>query len=233
MNNIGGTEMGGILATNVLYPIKPTSFFGPIPGTGADILREDGTSAPPGELGELVLKSACIGTTRGLWRDPDRYHESYWSRFPGIWLHGDWASRDEDGYWFIHGRSDDTIKLAGKRTGPAEIEALLLATGKVKDAAAVGIPDPVKGTAIICVVVPAAGIPADPALEELLVRSVTAGLGNPFRPRSIYFAGDLPRTRNLKVMRRVVRAALTGEAPGDLTSLVNPEAYENLRRHAV
>ena len=142
MNYSGGTELGGLVATNVLYPIKPASFSGPIPGTGADIVDQDGKSVGPGEVGELVMRQACIGTTRGLWRDPERYIESYWSRIPGMWVHGDWASRDADGAWFIHGRSDDTIKIAGKRTGPAEIEALLLATRRISDAAAVAVPDP-------------------------------------------------------------------------------------------
>lgn len=228
MNNVGGTEMGGILATNILYPIKPTSFFGPIPGTGADIALEDGASAPAGEVGELVMRAPCIGTTRGLWRDQERYIENYWSRHEGVWTHGDWASRDGDGYWFIHGRSDDTIKLAGKRTGPAEIEALLLSTGKVTDAAAVGVPDPVKGSAVVCAVVPAEGVVADEELAALLSRAVTSGLGGPFKPQRMIFVTDLPRTRNLKVMRRVIRAVLTGQPPGDVTALINPETVDEL-----
>ncbi len=232
MNNIGGTEMGGILATNILYPIKPTSFFGPIPGTGADIAAEDGSSAPAGEVGELVMRDACIGTTRGLWRDDALYHASYWSRFPGVWTHGDWTSRDADGFWYVHGRSDDTIKLAGKRTGPAEIEALLLATGKVKDAAAVAVPDPVKGSAVVCVVAPAHGAPAEAELAPLLSQAVTQGLGAPFKPKTVLFVSDLPRTRNLKVMRRVIRAVLTGASPGDLSALVNPETVDELRKLA-
>ncbi|WP_454914782.1 AMP-binding protein [Xanthobacter sediminis] len=230
MNNAGGTEVGGIIATNVLYPIKPTSFHGPIPGTGADIAAEDGSRAGVGQVGELVMREACIGTTRGLWQDEARYMESYWSRFPGTWAHGDWVVRDADGAWFVQGRADDTIKLAGKRTGPAEIEALLLATGKVKDAAAVAVPDPVKGSAVVCAVIPAAEVPADAALAELLARAVTRGLGAPFRPQRVLFVSDLPRTRNLKVMRRVIRAVLAGTSPGDLAALVNPQTVEELRR---
>ncbi|MGU3497055.1 AMP-binding protein [Xanthobacteraceae bacterium A53D] len=232
MNNVGGTEMGGILATNILYPIKPTSFHGPIPGTGADIAAEDGSSVITGELGELVMRGACIGTTRGLWRNDPRYLEGYWSRFPDVWLHGDWASRDADGAWYVHGRSDDTIKLAGKRTGPAEIEALLLATGKVRDAAAVAVPDAVKGSAVVCAVVPAAGEAADEALAALLSKAVTQGLGAPFKPHTVLFVTDLPRTRNLKVMRRVIRAVLTGTDAGDVSALINPETVEELRRLA-
>jgi len=230
MNYSGGTEMGGLVATNILYPIKPASFFGPIPGTGADIVDANGRSVATGEVGELVMREACIGTTRGLWRDPERYLENYWNRIPGMWVHGDWASRDTDGCWHIHGRSDDTIKIAGKRTGPAEIEALVLATRRVTDAAAVAVPDPTKGSAVVCAVVAAPGETADAALAEALAAAVVAGLGPPFRPSRIVFVSDLPKTRNMKTMRRVVRAALTGEPAGDLTTLVNPEVVDELRR---
>lgn len=229
MNYSGGTEMGGLVATNLLYPIKPASFNGPLPGTGADIVDADGRSVGPDQVGELVMRQACIGTTRGLWRDPERYLESYWNVIPGLWVHGDFASRDADGYWYIHGRSDDTIKIAGKRTGPAEIEALLLATGRVADAAAIGVPDPTKGAAVVCVVVPAPG-EKGAELEAALSAAVVAGLGTPFRPRRVIAVSDLPKTRNMKTMRRVIRAVLTGQAPGDLSTLVNPEAVDELRR---
>ncbi len=232
LNYSGGTEMGGIVATNILFPVKPASFHGPVPGTGADIVDDSGASVPPGVVGELVMRAPCIGTTRGLWRDPARYLESYWSRIPGLWVHGDWASRDADGYWFIHGRSDDTIKVAGKRTGPAEIEALLLASGLVSDAAVVAVPDAVKGTVIACASVPAPGIAADAALAARLSQAVVDGLGQAFRPARQIFVTELPKTRNMKTMRRAIRAALTGEEAGDLSALLNPEALEDLRRAA-
>ena len=229
MNYSGGTELGGLVATNVLYPIKPASFSGPIPGTGADIVDQDGHSVGAGEVGELVMRQACIGTTRGLWRDPERYIDNYWSRIPGLWVHGDWASRDSDGSWFIHGRSDDTIKISGKRTGPAEIEALLLATHRIADAAAVAVPDPVKGSAVVCAVVAAANEMPGPALAAALSEAVVTGLGGSFRPKRVLFVRDLPRTRNMKTMRRVIRAVLLDESPGDLSTLVNPEAVDELR----
>jgi acetyl-CoA synthetase len=232
MNYSGGTEVGGLVATNVLYPIKPASFSGPIPGTGADIVDAQGRGVGAGEVGELVMREASIGTTRGLWKDPERYLESYWQRIPGLWVHGDWASRDADGSWFIHGRSDDTIKIAGKRAGPAEIEALLLATHRVSDAAAVAVPDPVKGSAVACVVVPGSGEIAGPELADVLSGAVAAGMGASFRPARIIFASDLPRTRNMKTMRRVIRSVLLGEPAGDLSTLANPEALEELRRAA-
>ncbi len=229
MNYTGGTELGGILATNLLFPIKPASFTGPIPGTGADIVDESGAPVGPGQVGELVVRGPCMGMTQGLWRDPERYIESYWSRLPGIWVHGDWASRDEDGYWFVHGRSDDTIKLAGKRTGPAEIESLALSTGLVSDAAAVAVPDAVKGSAVVLTVVPAPGRQEADVVGPVS-DAVAEGLGKAFRPKWVLCVGDLPKTRNMKTMRRVIRAVLTGEAQGDLSALVNPQAVEEIGR---
>ena len=230
MNYSGGTEMGGgIVCSNLLYPIKPGSFAGQIPGTGGDILDEDGRPVPPGVTAELVMTRPCIGLTRGIWKAPERYLE-YWSRIPNTWVHGDWASRDADGVWFIHGRSDDTLKIGGKRTGPAEIESVLMATGQVSDAAVVGIPDATAGSAVAIAVVPMGQ--ASAALADALGRAVVAGHGAPFRPKRTLFVTELPKNRNMKTMRRLVRSALTGEAPGDLSALVNPEAFEELKRAA-
>lgn len=231
MNYSGGTEMGGLLATNPLFPIKPASFNGPIPGTNADIVNDAGNPVGSGEVGELVMRGPCIGLTKGLLHDPERYIDNYWSRFPGIWVHGDWASRDADGYWYVHGRSDDTIKLAGKRTGPAEIESLALSTGLVSDAAAVAVPDPVKGSAVVLVAVPAPGVAGDEAAAAAR-EAIARGFGHAFRPERVLCVADLPKTRNMKTMRRVIRAALTGEAQGDLSALVNPEAVEAIRAAA-
>ncbi|GAA0596472.1 AMP-binding protein [Craurococcus roseus] len=230
LNYSGGTEIGGgILAGNVLrQDVKPCGFAGPIPGMGAVVVDDNGTPLPRGKVGELALAVPSIGLTRGLWRDPGRYIESYWSRIPGLWVQGDFASVDEDGTWFIHGRSDDTLKIAGKRTGPAEIEALLLATGKVAEAAAIGVPDPVKGSAVVCVCVPARGVVPAPEVVEELKRAVAAGLGSSFRPKTVAFVEDLPKTRSLKIMRRVVRAVWVGDPVGDMSGLVNPEAVDGL-----
>jgi acetyl-CoA synthetase len=232
LNFSGGTEMCAIVASNILFPQKPCSFNGAVPGTGGDIVDAQGRPVLPGEVGELVMREACIGTTRGLWRDKARFHESYWSQIPGMWVQGDLASRDAEGFWFLHGRSDDTMKVAGKRIGPTEIEEALLITGTVTEAAAVGVPDPVSGSAVVCVAVAAPGQPADAAQGVLLADAVAAALGKSFRPRRVVFVADLPKTRSMKVMRRLVRATLTGQAPGDLSSLVNPEAVRDLARHA-
>ncbi|MDP6563259.1 MAG: AMP-binding protein [Alphaproteobacteria bacterium] len=228
-NWTGGTEIGGgILVTTMMHPLKPCCFGGSIPGMEADILDDAGNSVPAGEVGELVLRAPSIGLTRGLWQDPERYLETYWSVYPDIWRHGDWASRDEDGLWYVHGRSDDTLKIGGKRTGPAEIEGLVMATGLVSEAAAIGIPDPRAGQQVMCVCVPAPGVAADEATAGELRNAVAAGLGHAFRPQAMLFVSDLPKTRNMKIMRRVVKAAVLGRDPGDLTALVNPEAVDEV-----
>ena len=234
LNYSGGTEIGGgILAGTRLHPdLKPCAFAGPIPGMGAVALDETGAPAPPGRAGELCLAVPSIGLTRGLWNNPQGYLDAYWSKIPGVWAHGDLVSIDADGQWFVHGRSDDTIKIAGKRTGPAEIEALLMGGGLVAEAAAVAIPDPIKGSAVVCVCVPARGRAADAALEDELTRAVAEGLGGAFKPRAVLFVDDLPKTRSMKIMRRVVRDCVVGEPPGDLSGLANRDALDAVLRVA-
>ncbi|MEZ5651019.1 MAG: AMP-binding protein [Burkholderiaceae bacterium] len=227
LNFSGGTEMCAILVGTVLHPLKPCTFGGPVPGSSADVVDENGRSVGPGEVGELIMRATPIGLTQSLWQDRERYLDSYWRKLPGVWLHGDFASRDADGMWTVHGRSDDTLKIAGKRTGPAEIESLLMGTSLLVEAAAIGVPHPVKGTAIVCVCVPRA--PAGDAQAQVLSAAVVQGLGVPFKPQRILFVSDLPKTRNLKIMRRVIRSALLDQPVGDVSSLVNPESIEALR----
>lgn len=229
LNFSGGTEMMGILTCTVLRPLKPCSFNTPVPGVGADVVDEAGQSVPPGTVGELVMRRAVFGLTCGLWNDATRYIENYWNTWPDVWHHGDFASRDAEGYWTIHGRSDDTLKIAGKRTGPAEIEALLMATGSLAEAAAIGVPDPIKGSALVLVCSLRPGVAESAALRAELSQAVVQGLGVAFRPKDVRFVSDLPKTRNLKIMRRVIRAAVLGEDAGDLSALVNPEAVAELR----
>ena len=232
LNFSGGTEMMGILACCVLRPLKPCSFNTPVPGTGADIFDEAGRPVPPGTVGELVMRRPVFGLTMSLWNDDARYVQNYWSTWKDVWHHGDFASRDADGHWYIHGRSDDTLKIAGKRTGPAEIEALLMSTGKLAEAAAIGVPDRIKGSALVLVCSLKPGVNGDAALRTELSQAVVHGLGVAFRPKDVRFVSDLPKTRNLKIMRRVIRAAYLGEDAGDLSALVNPEAVAELRAQA-
>lgn len=229
LNYSGGTEIsGGIVLGNVLRPLKPTAFSGPAPGMAADVFDEKGEPVR-NQVGELVVREPWIGMTRGFWKDPDRYIETYWSRWPDVWVHGDWAARDEDDLWYILGRSDDTIKVGGKRLGPAEVEAVLVSHPAVAEAAAVGVPDPVKGQEVVgfCVLNP--GSETNNELRSDLVELVTTRLGKPLKPRDIRFVKALPKTRNAKVMRRVIRAAYLGEDLGDLSSLEDPATIDAIR----
>src|SRR6185436_8788417 len=166
----------------------------------------------------------------GFWNDEERYLQTYWSRFPNVWVHGDWAAIDDDGLWYILGRSDDTIKIAGKRLGPAEVESVLVDDPAVLEAAAIGVPDELKGQALVCFCVLRPGHNGDASIVERLKTLVATRLGKPLKPEAILFVRDLPKTRNAKVMRRVIRSAYLGEPPGDLSSLENPQAVEEIRR---
>ncbi|CAN5504281.1 AMP-binding protein [soil metagenome] len=257
INYSGGTEIsGGILMGNPLLPIKPCSFPAPCPGMDVDILDEDGNPVEPGKVGELVIRQPWIGMARGFWQEKERYLDTYWRRFKDIWVHGDFAMRDKDGHWFILGRSDDTLKVAGKRVGPAEVESLLVAHPLVTEAAVIGVPDEVKGTAMVafCVLTENSpqrrgdaketeakspidsqegGLtPADSEIELLkteLKALVAKDMGKPLAPSKIYFVSALPKTRNAKVMRRVIRSAYLGEDPGDLSALEHPETVIEIR----
>tara|TARA_R110000782_G_scaffold266956_4_gene361850 strand:+ start:1281 stop:3236 length:1956 start_codon:yes stop_codon:yes gene_type:complete len=229
LNYSGGTEIGsGILGCTILRPLKPCCFNTAIPGMGADILNEEGESVGNGEVGELALRSHSIGLTRGLWKSPERYLDSYWRKIPGVWIHGDWAVNDELGMWYILGRSDDTLKISGKRTGPAEIEGPLLETGKIVEAAAIGVNDELGGSVIVCVCVPKNASEDETELGQELIDAVINKMGKAYKPKQIIFVKDLPKTRTMKIMRRVVKAILLSQEPGDLSSMVNPEAIDFL-----
>jgi acetyl-CoA synthetase len=225
VNISGGTEVGAcFLSTCIVEPVKPVALGFPALGEDLDVVDSEGRSVR-GEVGELVCRRPWPGMTRGVWRDPERYLDTYWRRFPGVWTHGDWASVDEDGYWYLHGRSDDTLNIAGKRIGPAELESAAIASGVVAEAAAVGVPHEVKGESawIFCVARP--GEEADAAR---VADAVAAALGKAFKPERIVWVSALPKTRSAKIVRRAVRAKAIGEDPGDLSSLENPEALEEI-----
>ncbi len=232
INYSGGTEIsGGIVCGNPILPLKPCAFSAPCPGIAADVFDEQGRPVR-NQVGELVIKAPWIGMTRGFWKDPKRYEETYWSRWPGVWVHGDFAAINSDGLWYILGRSDDTIKVAGKRLGPAEIESILVSHPQVVEAAAIGVPDEIKGSEVVVFCVLASDCVACEDLRAELYHLVVKSLGKPLAPRQILFVSDLPKTRNAKVMRRMIRAAYLGEDPGDTSSLVNPEAVEEIRQSA-
>jgi acetyl-CoA synthetase len=227
INLSGGTEVGAcFLSVTPVAPIKPCSLGFPALGEDVDVFSPEGRPVR-GEVGELVCKAPWPGMTRGLWGDSERYLETYWRRFPGVWTHGDWASIDDDGYWFLHGRSDDTLNIAGKRIGPAELESAAVAHEAVAEAAAVGIPHEVKGEVAWIFCVPKPG--ESPTAEEVAAK-VTEILGKAFQPERVVFVSALPRTRSAKIVRRALRAKVMNEDPGDLTSLENPEALEEIAR---
>jgi len=230
LNWSGGTEVGGgILFGTLLQPVKPCGFTCSIPGMLADVVDERGESVPPGAVGELVLRGPSMGLSRGLWKAPEQYLETYWNDYPGMWKHGDLAVRDEDGIWWVTGRSDDTLKISGKRTGPSEIEGLLNGTGRVSESAAVGIPDAITGQAVACVCVPAPGVEPGAALAQEMAAAVGRGMGRSFHPKRILFVADLPKNRSGKILRRSVKAVLLGDDPGDLSTIANPESIDLLR----
>jgi acetyl-CoA synthetase len=192
-----------------------------------DIVGDDGSSlVGTGEVGELVCRRPFPGMTRGFWRDPERYLETYWSRIPDVWVHGDWASADADGFWFLHGRSDDTLNIAGKRIGPAELESAAVAHSAVREAAAIGVPHPVKGETswIFCCLLP--GHEPSPELADAVGARVADELGKAFKPDRIVFVDALPKTRSAKIVRRALRAKVLGTDPGDLSSVENPESLD-------
>ena len=213
MNSAGGTEVSGSILHCCLHrPFKVGSFNAPIPGMSADILNLDGQKVSTNEMGELVMRKSSIGLTKSLWNDDKRYIDNYWSVIKDYWVHGDLASRDADGHWYLHGRSDDTIKVSGKRIGPSELESVIVKSGKAKEVAAVGIPDENKGSKIILSIVPAENNDQKESFfEDLVIKD----LGKSFKPDKVIFVKDLPKTRNMKIMRRVIKSCLAKEDPGD------------------
>jgi len=238
INYSGGTEIsGGIVGCTTWTPIQPGSFAGPCPGMAADVVDEQGRPVR-GAVGELVISKPWPGMTRGFWRDPHTaeslYLQTYWSRFENVWVHGDWARIDDEGFWYIEGRSDDTLKVAGKRVGPAEVESAAVAHPAVSEAAAIGVPHEIKGEVIVVFAVLRPGHQAAPELARSVQDKVAEILGKPLRPDGVRFVTQLPKTRNAKILRRVIRGAYLGKDDlGDLSSLENPAAVDEVRALAI
>ncbi|MFO1540466.1 MAG: AMP-binding protein [Chloroflexota bacterium] len=229
INYSGGTEVsGGIVGSNVLTPIKPAGFGGPNVGCAADVLDADGAPVR-GAVGELANTAPLPGMTRGFWNDRERYLDAYWRRVPGTWIHGDWAIVDDDGHWFIQGRSDDTLKIAGKRVGPAEVESAAVGHPAVAEAAAIGVPHAVKGETIVLICVLRRGVTDDPDLRAAIATRVASEMGKALRPETVVCVAALPKTRSGKVMRRVARAVWLGRDPGDISTLEDPATIAAIR----
>lgn len=230
VNYSGGTEIsGGVLSSTTIHPQKPASFTGPVVGVPADVVDPQGNPVR-GQVGELVIRGPWVGMTNGFLDDPERYLNSYWRTIPGLWVHGDWALIDDDGYWYILGRSDDTMNIAGKRVGPAEIESAAVMHAAVSETAVVGVPHPIKGEVAVVFAILVPGNAGSRALEAEILDTIADQLGRPLRPEAVVFVDDLPRTRNAKILRRVIRGRYLGEANlGDLSALENPEAVEAIQ----
>ena len=233
VNISGGTEICGcFLMPMPDQPLKPCTLGGPGLGMDIDIVDEDGESiADTHERGYLVARDSCPSMTKSLWSGDERYLAEYWSTFtdPPLWNHGDWAQKDEDGFWFLHGRADDTLNVAGRKVGPAEIEGVLIDHDAVNQAAAVGVDDDTTGTAVVAYVVLEPGVEPSEDLKADLRALVGAEHGKPFRPREILFVDAFPKTQSGKIIRRAIASVYAGEDPGDLSSMENPEALEALR----
>ncbi|MBI4564229.1 MAG: AMP-binding protein [Planctomycetes bacterium] len=232
INISGGTEIVGCLLSPLpITPLKPGTLRGPGLGMDVDVFDDDGKPIRGG-IGHLVCKQPAPSMTKGFLKDPQRYLETYFSRWPGIWYHGDWAKVDADGFWFLYGRSDDTIKVAGKRTGPAEVEGALIEHPAVAEAAAIGAPHEIKGEAVVCFVVLRSGAAPSEALREELKDQVVKHLGKTLRPETLKFVKMLPKTRSAKIVRGVIRRRYLGQPLGDVASVENPDAIEEIGRGA-
>jgi len=229
INLSGGTEIFGcFLLPSPVVPLKPSTLWGPGLGMDIDVFNDEGKPVR-GEVGYLVCKKPAPSMTRGFWKEPERYIQTYWSRWPGVWYHGDWASIDEDGYWFLHGRADDVIKIAGKRLGPAEVESIVNEHPSVYESACIGVPHEVKGEVLMCFVVLKPGHEPSEEIKKEIINKVVEKLGKPFKPEDIKFVPDLPRTRSGKIMRRLVKAIVLNAPLGDYSTLENPDSLEKIK----
>lgn len=226
INISGGTELVGcFLYPLPIDPLKPCSLGQPGPGMDVDIVNDAGQSVR-GPMGHLVCRKPVPSMTRGVWNNPQRYLDTYWSRFPGWWDHGDWASVDEDGVWYIHGRSDESMNVAGRKVGPAEVEEAMIEHPAVSEAACISVPDEMKGEGIVVFVV-LKGKTTAPDLAAHLVKT----MGPTFRPNAVEIVAELPKTQSGKIVRRLIRQRYLVEPLGDTSTVANPGALESMRSH--
>ncbi len=230
MNISGGTELIGCLLTPLpIMPLTACSLGSKGLAMDVDVYDEAGNSLID-SIGHLVLKQPAPSLTRGFLGDKQRYLDTYFSRFENIWYHGDWAKKTEDGYWYLYGRSDDTIKISGKRIGPGEIESVLIEHLSIKEAAAIGVPDETKGEALVCFVVLNRNVVGSVELEQEIQKHVATKCGAVTRPKSVYFIASLPKTRSGKIVRAAIRKEYLGETIIDKSSIENPESLQAISK---
>ena len=228
INISGGTEIvGSFLFPLPIQPLKPCTLGAPAPGMATEVVDESGRPVR-GKKGYLVCTKPAPSMTRGVWGDPARYIETYWSRWPEVWYHGDWASVDEDGCWFLHGRADESMNVAGRKVGPAEVEDALIEHPSVSEAAVIGVPDELKGEAIVAFVVPKTGVMVTAEFEDQLSLHLINSLGPTFKPQAVRAVRELPKTQSGKIVRRLLRQKYLGEPLGDLSTVENPAALDSL-----
>ena len=230
INISGGTEICGcFLMPMPIQSLKPGTLGGPGLGMDIDIVDEDGDSVEEDhERGYLVARDSCPSMTKSLWSGDERYLTEYWSTWEDLWDHGDWAQRDADGFWFLHGRADDALNVAGRKIGPAEIEAATMDHIAVNQAAAVGVPDDTTGTAVVLYAVLEEDTEESDALRGEITELIEKNHGKPFRPREVVFVNEFPKTQSGKIIRRAIEATHTDEDLGNLSSIDNPDALAEL-----
>ena len=223
-NISGGTDIiGCFLASTAAIPLMPRCLYRGL-GMNVSVLDEQGNQIYD-KVGYLVSTTHCPSMTRGIWKQPEKYVDTYWSKFEGNWVQGDWAMMDKDGYFFLFGRSDDVLKVAGKRLGPNEVENLVMLSEGVTESAVAGVPDPIKGDAVAVFYTGK----NDDTTREKIKEVVVSGLGKSFAPKYVIWLPQLPKTRNGKIMRRVVKKAFLGEEPGDLSNMEDTSIIDYLK----
>jgi acetyl-CoA synthetase len=226
LNISGGTEIiGCFLMPMPIQPLKPCTVGGPAPGMATEVFDEQGRPVR-GRTGYLVCTKPAPSMTRGFWNDSTRYLETYWSRFPGVWWHGDWASVDDDGCWFLHGRADESMNVSGRKLGPAEVEAAALEHPAVREAACIGVPDPIKGECPVAFVVLKDGFDDSQVVRAGVMAKIAEVLGPAFRPKAVVTLPELPKTQSGKVVRRLIRQRYLGDEAGDSSTVQNPAALD-------
>ena len=228
------TETGGMMISPApglgLVPLKAGSTTLPLPGIDAEVVDDSGNPVATGIKGYLVIKRPWPGMLMGLYHDPVRYKEVYWTKFKGVYYTGDYAIKDEEGYFWLLGRADETLKVAGHRIGTAEVESAVVANAFVAEAAVVGVPDPIKGEAIVIFTILKDGYKPEADVKENIIDSIRKQIGALATPREIYFVEKLPKTRSGKIMRRILKAITQGVPIGDVTTLEDEASVDEIKQ---